>query len=42
MARRLQLVIGLVLMTAANPARAQEPTEYPKPPKAAATGVPAA
>jgi len=35
MARRLQLVTGLLLMTAAIPARAQEPTENPKPAKPA-------
>jgi polysaccharide export outer membrane protein len=39
MARRLQLVMGLLLMTAAIPARAQEPTENPKPAKPAATVV---
>jgi polysaccharide export outer membrane protein len=41
MARRLQLVMGLLLMTAAISARAQEPTENPKPAKpASAAGVP--
>jgi polysaccharide export outer membrane protein len=39
MARRLQLVTGLLLMTAAIPARAQEPTENPKPAKPAPAAV---